>query len=138
MNKKSKNQKGGAKLLLSPEEELLLLDWLNRNGQRGYPRRRKDIIDNAFYLLQRRGGDSIAKRPGRKWFYGFMKRNKLSFRVSEPISKAAACLTRSDIESWFDKVYKYISGHENPGDKDFREALEDPSRCYNADESFFY
>ena len=95
------------------------------------------IINSAFLLLKRRGFGYEAKRPGKTWFYAFLKRNKLAFRKPESISKASACLTQSDIESWFKKIFDYISGKDVPGDSDKSSILEDPSRCYNADESFF-
>lgn len=126
----------GPSLLLFPLEEIKLMDWINKNHARGCPTRRQDIIEGANQLLKRRLGKSV-KCPGVTWYYGFVKRNRLALRKPEFNSKASGCLTKSDILSWFDKVFNLISGRDKIGDQDFSEVLKDPNRCYNAEESFF-
>lgn len=136
VSKKTKGTKAGPSHLLNQEEEFLLMDSIKKSSLRGCPRRRKDIIEDAHLLLKRRDNGHM-KQPGAKWFSAFKKRNKLANRKSETLSKPSACLSRSNIESWFDRVHKYISRNDCPGDKDHSKILKDPSRCYNADESFF-
>ena len=60
----------------------------------------------------------------------------MAFRKPECISKASACINQKDTESWFSRIFKYISGQDQIGDKDYSDALKDPARCYNGDETF--
>lgn len=54
------------------------------------------------------------------------------YRVSEHLSKASANIARPDIEKWFKTISDYIKAHPN-----ILEALQDSSRVFNAEESFF-
>ena len=53
------------------------------------------------------------------------------FRKCEALSKASACITKQDIISWFKRTETSLAA------EGFDSILNDPSRIFNADESFF-
>lgn len=68
---------------------------------------------------------------GRSWFDCFKKRNKFVFRKSEALSKSSDCVTMESIIEWFSMVEMDLCSDG------FISILEDPSRIFNADDSFF-
>lgn len=130
-------ERSGQSQLLTPLEQKIIIDWVEKSKRRGFPKRKREIIQGAHSLLKRRECDNSVKCPGSTWFYAFMKRHKLAYRKPESLSRASACLTKPNILSWFNIVYTFLSGNDNFGDADYRGVLKDPARCYNADESFF-
>ena len=115
--------------VLTRNEELEVVSWIKGCVERGSPRCSLDVIAGANKLLHRRLGSS-AQELGRGWLYKFRKRHNLSHHKAEHLSKASANLTQDDIEGWFATVSSHVLKHEN-----LVEAISDPSRVFNADET---
>ena len=70
-------------------------------------------------------GDS-PYRPPVQWVRRFLKRNNLKYRSSMNINGARACVTREELELWFEDVRQILTA--NP---ELIEAMADPSRQVN-------
>lgn len=72
-------------------------------------------------------------RPGSKWYDLFLKRHpEISERVSQNLTTSREAVKEANILEWFSEVAKYIE------DSQLSEALRDPSRVFNTDESAFF
>ena len=89
-----------APLILTCDEENELIGWVHQCTNRGYPRSSTDIVDGALSLLKLHQGED-AKRPGRSWLEAFRNRHNLSQRKPQSLTKAASCVSKKDIQSWF-------------------------------------
>lgn len=70
--------------------------------------------------------------PGRSWYNSFLQRNpKVSLRQPESVTDASSKVSESDIRRWFKQIDDYCIENE------YDEALKDPTRIYNADETGF-
>jgi len=70
-------------------------------------------------------------RPGKKWFYSFMNRNKcLSQKHAEYVNRARGSVTEEKIRKWFAEVYDLLEEHVN--------VLKCPDRVFNMNETCFY
>lgn len=115
---------------LTKQEEDVFATWIEECAKRGFPRTRQDILSEAFKLVKRRLGDS-ASQPGRKWFDLFRRRKNLKVKKAEPMTRASGNLTKSNIQGWFTVIESGLM------DDGLEYLLCEPSRIYNADESFF-
>lgn len=97
-------------------------------GERGFPRRPKDIVEAAHTILKQKLGE-IAKKPIEKWLKKFLKDHRLTLRKTEHLSKSSACLAKEDVIGWSNNVHEML---EKQGNADI---LTDPSRIFNADET---
>lgn len=68
--------------------------------------------------------------PTKKWLQGFMKRNNISFRSPESYSKSRGNVTKEDIKQWFSVTKEYLDS-----EPDLKEAINDPNRVFNIDET---
>ena len=69
-------------------------------------------------------------RPSRKYIRCFMRRNNLVKRSTMGLHKGRAVITKEDLLRWFLEV-----GGRLFGDPELREAMADPSRMVNQDET---
>lgn len=111
--------RSGPSHLLSHLEEKILINYIEKCKRRGFPIRKKQIIQGAHSLMKKRHGNTNIQCPGTTWFYAFMQRNKLVFRKAESLSRPSACLTKSNILSWFNIVETFLNGNDTFGDKDY-------------------
>jgi DDE superfamily endonuclease/Tc5 transposase DNA-binding domain/helix-turn-helix, Psq domain len=121
--------KPGPKSFLNEHEQNILKNYIVVCQQRGSPRRTQDIIDGAHFLLIKRLGGECQK-PGKTWLRRFLTHHNLRMRKPEKLTKAAACLTEANIFGWFRSVYEIL---ERDGQ---HHLLADPTRIFNADETF--
>ncbi len=153
--KKSVNRSGPAPVL-TVEEEKSIVDWIEENMKRGFPKRYGDMIFAVKEFLDKCPrpnpfkGKNIVKYytersqkiqevevvldnlPGRSWYNSFLHRNpKISLRQPESVTDASSKVSESDIRRWFKQIEDYCVENE------CEEALKDPTRIYNADETGF-
>ena len=69
-------------------------------------------------------------RPTRKYIRNFMRRNNFVKRSTMGLHKGRAVITKEDLLRWFLEV-----GGRLFGDPELREAMADPSRMVNQDET---
>ena len=125
----------GPNTVLTPTEEDRLATWLIDMSKIGYGRSRQELIETVQKIVKADGRPNpfTDDRPGKDWFYGFMKRHpQISIRNPRQLGKERAVITPAKIEAWFHDFQHFID--TEVGDKSI---LKDPSRLYNADESGF-
>lgn len=73
-------------------------------------------------------------RPGRTWYYGWRKRHgdHVTVRMPQKITKRQAEITKEDVFGWFQELHHYLESKEGG-----LEAISDPCRVFNADETGF-
>lgn len=130
------NARRGGPTDLTLDEEELLVEWLMQCSRRGFPRRKHDVllsVKEFFDKNPNRQTRFVDNMPGNKWYYGFLKRHsgRLSLRTPEAISTASGTVSENDIRKWFESVRELLV-EENAAD-----ALDDPERVGNADETAF-
>ena len=76
------------------------------------------------------GLEEVGQRPCRTWVRRFAERQGISLRKCSIISKGRAVISPRDIRLWFEDVGPYL--HSKP---EILEALQDPSRILNQDET---
>ena len=129
------NCTSGTHPVLNVEEEGRLADWMIDMSKIGYGRTRQELLDTVQKIIQADGRPNPFKngRPGKDWYYAFMKRHPhLSMRSPRQLGKERAVIKPENIEKWFTDFEQFIKDTvDDPN------VLLDPSRIYNADESGF-
>jgi DDE superfamily endonuclease len=125
----SSSEKSGPKSLLNEEEQKTLQLHINECFKKGCPRRARDVIDAAHLLLKRRLGENC-KKPSYTWLRNFLENQNMTLRKPEKITNSAGNLTEKNIKSWFLNTFLELQ------EQNASELLLDPSRIFNADETF--
>lgn len=119
---------------LGKEVEKMLTDWIIECANMGFPINKDDLCSSVQKLV-------IATRPGeklfgpdnlprRKWYEGFLKHNpSISQKHAEYVNRARGSVTPEKIRNWFAEVQNSL--------KDDIEILQDPSRVFNTDKTYF-
>jgi len=114
---------------LSSEQEICLKNHIINCALRGFPRTNHDILNDA-YNIAIAFNDSKAKKPGRVWLKGFMRRNpELSSRKSEFVNKAHSQVCIPNLKKWHTHVEGFLK------EKGLAHLLKDPSVICNCDET---
>lgn len=124
----------GLNTTLSVNEEKRLADWLVDMSKIGYGRSKQELLDIVQKIIQADSRSTRFKdqRPGKDWYYGFMRRHpEISLRSPRQLGKERAVIRPEHIEKWFHDFEAFIRDTTDPN------ILHDPSRIYNADESGF-
>ena len=124
----------GPKTYLSEAEEQLLITWIHANAKKGFPMKRRTLMDTVSDIILEDQRPTPFKNgiPGKKWFKCFLKRHpEISEREAESINSARATVSEKNIKKWFQELREYLK-EENAED-----ILEDPRHIFNADESGF-
>jgi hypothetical protein len=124
----------GPSSILKTKEEQKLVKWVVDMGKRGFPRKMIDVVQSVQNFLQSNPRPNPFKdnRPGPGWVKAFRRRNpQISFRASEGVTAASACVTEADIRKWFAEVEEYIN------ENNLQEVMMNPSRIFNGDETGF-
>lgn len=132
-NPTSKSQFGPTPYL-THEEENSIKEWLIKMARKGFPRKSDDVLDTVQKFLTDNPRDTpfVNNRPGQGWLKAFLKRHpNLAPRTSEGVTKSSACVSETDIKKWFLDIREYLT-NEN-----LLEAISDPQRIFNADETGF-
>lgn len=132
-NPTSKSQFGPTPYLTF-EEENAITEWLIKMARKGFPRKSDDVLDTVqkFLTDNPRVTPFVNNRPGQGWLKAFLKLHpSLVKRTSEGVTKASACVSEADIKKWFLEIRNYFTS------ENLLEAIQDPKRVFNADETGF-
>lgn len=126
----------GPATVLAYEEERLLVRWIKFMAEKHFPVTKDQLLDSVQKIISEKDLDSCPftnNRPGKKWFSAFLNRHPdVSERTAQNLSKAREEVTEDDILGWFHVIKGYL---EKNG---LLEAINDPQRIFNGDESAFY
>ncbi|CAH1968858.1 unnamed protein product [Acanthoscelides obtectus] len=113
---------------------MILVNWILETARKGFPKKANDPKSSVQNFLN----DHPRKNPfnnnrlGDGWVKAFLNRHpEIVERSSESVSAASARVSEKDIRLWFSELETYIKGN------DLEDAISDPTRVYNADETGF-
>ncbi|XP_050299728.1 uncharacterized protein LOC126738432 [Anthonomus grandis grandis] len=122
----------GPSPILTLKEEQQLVKWIEELANRGFPRKKEDILNSVqqFLIENPQPNPFNNNRPGDCWFKAFLRRNPtIVQRTSEAVSNASACVCEKDIRKWFREIQDYLPI------KNIN--MNNPSRIFNVDETGF-
>ncbi|KAF2891178.1 hypothetical protein ILUMI_14995, partial [Ignelater luminosus] len=106
------NVRMGPETILTLEEEKLLVKWLLRIAEVGFP---------------------ATKQLWQKWYKGFTARHsEISARLTQNLTKCRSDLTEGKIRNWFQEINDYLTANH------LEAVVKDSQRIYNADETAFF
>ncbi|KAK3884531.1 hypothetical protein Pcinc_011204 [Petrolisthes cinctipes] len=136
----SMDGKRGPKPLLSNAEEEILVNYIKGACRRAHPVTKKNVLSAVERILQeaehgyerKRPPSFTGNTPKQKWWTLFLKRHPtLSFRTPEALTSARKNVSVRKIQEWFTNAHDYFS------EINALDALQDPARNFNIDESGF-
>lgn len=128
------SQHGGANKVLTTAEEQFCVAWCLEMTERGLPPTMVMLADEVKYVLS---GDTRETpftdgRPGRHWCEAFLRRNPaLSEKLAQAVTHGRMALTVEACREWHNDALQFFIKH------DLLEALYDPARVFNMDETGF-
>lgn len=126
----------GPATILSQDEENVLVQWLFKMSDSHFPVTKDHLLDSVQKIITEKKLDSCPfkdNRPGKKWFYAFLKRHpEISERTAQNLTKARDNVTEEDLKKWFESIRRYLE------EQGLLDVLNDPNRIFNTDESAFY
>lgn len=127
-------RKMGPQSMLGSNMENKIVKCLFTLADAGFPITKEQLMDNVTNLAQKQEVNPFKNgRPSNKWFQLFRSRHPMiSMRVAQNISRARAGVTEENLRNWFRNVEKFCETNN------CTEALSDPKRIYNLDESAFF
>eukprot|EP00112_Aurelia_sp_Birch-Aquarium-sp1_P022928 Seg664.1 transcript_id=Seg664.1/GoldUCD/mRNA.D3Y31 product="Jerky protein-like-like" protein_id=Seg664.1/GoldUCD/D3Y31 len=122
----------GKQSVLTDKEEQLICEWVKENAKRGFGRTPDHVCEAVRHILDR-GGRKVESfdnnRPGKSWWYGFLRRHP-DLHMVKPrpleLARATAC-SEKIVYGWFDEFEKFLCEHK----------IDSPDQIYNCDESGF-
>uniref|UniRef100_A0A336MFM0 CSON002321 protein n=1 Tax=Culicoides sonorensis TaxID=179676 RepID=A0A336MFM0_CULSO len=126
-------QNSGKVSILSTQVEKQLVDWCISCSRMGFGVTTDMLLDSVQKYVQKSGIETPFKddRPGKSWYYGFMRRHKiLSKKKAEHLNRARGSVTETKIRHWFREVRELIG-------TEFMDCMNDPLRVWNMDETGF-
>lgn len=130
----AERSKNGPKPMLGSAVEVKIVKCLFTLADAGFPISKPQLLDIVADFASKQPNNPFKTgRPSDKWFRLFRSRHPtLSMRVAQNISRARAGVTEENLRNWFDRVSKLCET------KNCTEALADPTRVYNLDETAFF
>ena len=134
------SKKMGPSTVLTVAEEQVLVAYIKGAQRRAHPVTQKNILDAVGTILwtereqghQRQIPPSFGERPKKTWWRLFRGRHpEITFRTPETLTTSRKNISKDVILQWFADAQSYFF-HEG-----LIEALSDPSRNFNIDESGF-
>lgn len=125
----------GPESVLTKEEEKNIVRWIFTMAKAGFPIGKESLLTSVQHLIKelKRKNPFKDDRPGRKWYYSFLKRNpEVSTRTAQNLTLSRASVTKEHLDHWFLEISTYLKEHK------FDEVLNDPKRIFNGDESAFF
>jgi hypothetical protein len=119
--------------MLPPEIENILVEWVLEGAEVADPKNTAQIKNGAWLLSSKYGLNVFGQKgPSNGWLTRFFARHPiLTKRKPEKLSKAAVCVTESNIRNWFDIIEKWLI------ENNLSYLLNESDRIYNADETGF-
>lgn len=127
----------GREKSMTEEEEAKIIKWIVTCAERGTPRTVTQVRQSIKNILN---SPNLARKnhfkgncPSRKWTGALLKRHRDHIRLHKPeaLSKASAAIRGEDLVGWWSNMDNYFDVNG------LKEVLQDASRIFNADESFF-
>jgi len=109
----SKIESAGQQQRIRPDEEQLLVDYLQETARRGFPDTFKRATNRANEILRMRSGDPDAA-VGKQWLNRFMKRHheKLRFYWSTTLTTVrGGALNRGVVDHWIELLRKTVTDY---------------------------
>lgn len=134
-NGKTKKAKKGPACVLGDEAELTLVKWILECQKAKFPITADELRCSVKQLvktlkLETPFSDGM---PGKKWLELFFTRHpNVCYRTAEHLSHARDSVSEATLKLWFEEIEKYLVENE------LMEAMKDPKRVFNCDESGFY
>lgn len=123
--------KPGPPTILNNEEEEALVTWIKVSSQKGFPKRKEDLIKSVSEFLKKTNRTSTFKN-GEKWFKLFLARHPtLAFRTPEAVTAASSTVSENDVRGWFRQINDYFV------ENNLLHIFSDPARVLNGDETNF-
>ena len=125
----------GAPTKLTRAEEKCLVEYINLMAAIGYQLTKQQLLWEVKRILDANGQRTkfTDNLPGDDWYKGFLRcHDDIMQRIPQGISTGRAAITTEMIEEWFRSTREYKS-QKRGGD----EALKDPWRVWNMDETAF-
>ena len=122
----------GPATVLTREEEKELELWAIKMSDIGYGQTRRQVCEMVKAMLDRtrRTSPFPDNRPGKDWWYGFLRRHpKVSMRTPQQLqaSRASTC-TPQTLDKWFSEFEQFLLKYE---------IIDQPMLIWNCDESGF-
>lgn len=133
-------KKMGPETILTSAEEDVLVAYIKGSLRRATPVTLKNIIDAVGTILrtereeghERKVPWAFKEEPKRKWWRLFRSRHpEITYRTPETLTTNRKKISKAVIKQWFADAQTYFE------DEGMLEALTDPSRHFNIDESGF-
>lgn len=122
----------GPPTVFSEVEELAMANWLSEMSQRGMGLKMCEFLDFVQSVVKKEKRQTPFKngRPGKKWYYSFLKRNSniISSRVETSLELKRSQLTKDKLDPWYTRFREFLQN---------KDLLNQPGRIYNADETGF-
>lgn len=122
----------GKSTVLTADEERKICEWIIKMARAGFPVSTQKVKVCVANFLKKTNRSGVFKKgaPGRSWLQGFFKRHPtISRRIPSMLPKHRAAVSKPMIKSWFKEIGEYIT-NEN-----LQEAMKDPTRIFNMDET---
>ena len=103
--------------LLTPEDEKLLINWINEMAQCGFPVSKKQIIDKVkdiSYVTSSKCRINSDFVPSQKWWQNFKKRNPQIVRRKADLmdSKRQQMSTEEVVNNFYDQLHEILNEHQ--------------------------
>ena len=108
--------------------------WVLKCSDEGHPIKRSQLTFTIEYVIESlpartRMTLAFKDKPTKSWYGKFLKRHPaIAMKKAEYLSISRALVTESRIRSWFSRTAAYL-------DDEAFEAMKDPLRVFNADET---
>lgn len=126
--------KPGQRPIFDESMEDELYSYIINNQRYGQPTNGREIKRAAWSIAEQQGKADLFGEtgPSNGFLYRFLKRHpSLVARKPEGLSRAAAAVSKTDIQKWFALIKQTLI------EDGYAEILEDPCRIFNCDESGF-
>lgn len=124
------SERGGAKPLISNENEEKLASWIIECNEMGDSRTKGELLIAASEILRQERGSKDIQHLSKGWLHGFLQRHPtISFRTPQTVSKASSKVTEEDIRRYHDGVKIWLEKNN------LMHLTTDPSRWINSDET---
>ncbi|KAJ8891228.1 hypothetical protein PR048_010743 [Dryococelus australis] len=133
--KTPKKRQMDPQLVLTREEEDVLVTWITTVVKAWFPITKTELLDRSQRIIKELNCKSpfVDIWPGRTWFLAFFKRypNIIS-RMAQNLTSNRASVREESLSRWFEEISNCLkeNKHEN--------FLEQPERVFNLDESAFF
>ncbi|KAG6446114.1 uncharacterized protein LOC115440951 [Manduca sexta] len=125
----------GPPSILKKEQEEMFVKWLNDMSDRHCLVGKEHLLDSVqqFVIDEKIVNPFTNDRPGKKWFYSFLKRHPgISERLSTNFLKSSEIISQEKVENWFENTYDCLVKNN------LQDIIRDPCRIFTSDEAAFY